>query len=154
MGPSPYEDPSFYKKLGIKPGYLILLSNVPAPFVDSILPNLPDGVKVQSELEDGQRADILVRWLSPEDQLPTLFAGLRWSIRPDGAVWAVIPKKKYAKKIGIDLTFEQAQSAALPTGLVDNKTLTFSEEYYGIRYVVRVVERDRTWAGKEYNLGI
>ena len=151
---SPYHDPGFYKKLGIKPGQLLLLSNTPSHFVDALLPNLPEGVNVGSELDAGQRADIIILWLSPEDQLPVLFAGLRWSIKPDGAVWAVIPKKKHAKKLGIDLTFEGVQSGALPTGLVDNKTLTFSEEYYGIRYVVRVVERDRTPAGKGYKLGI
>ncbi|MSQ15809.1 MAG: hypothetical protein EXR50_08105 [Dehalococcoidia bacterium] len=151
-GTHPYHDPGFYKKLGIRPGHTLLLSNAPPDFVDVLLPNLPERVGVQSELDAGQRADIIILWPSPEEALPTLFAILRWSIKPDGAVWAVIPKKRFARKMGIDLTFDGMQNAALPTGLVDNKTLTFSEEYYGIRYVVRIVERDRTPEGREYKL--
>lgn len=148
MAPSLFADPTFPKKLGIKPGLTLLLQNAPQQFADSLAPNLPEGVAVLTEPEPGRRADMVIRWLQPGDDLSALFSALRWTVRPDGAVWAVIPKKTVAKKRGIDLTFDGTQAAALPTGLVDNKTLTpvcpvgrFSEEEYGIRYVVRVVER-------------
>lgn len=151
--PSPYHDPAFYKKLGIKPGHTVLFRNAPSDFTDALLPNLPGGVTVLDELEQGQRPDIIILWLNAEEDLNTLFGALRWTVKPDGAVWAVIPKKTVAKKRGINLSFEGAQAAALPTGLVDNKTLTFSDEEYGIRYVVRAVERGKK-AGAEFRLRV
>ena len=53
--------------------------------------------------------------------------------------WVVIPKKPVAEARDNDLRFQ----AVLPTGWVDNKTPTFSEEEYGIRFVHRLAIRDK-----------
>ncbi len=54
----------------------------------------------------------------------------------------MIPKKPVARRLGSDVTFDRLQAAALTTSdLVDNKTLTFYEETYGIRLVIRKEKR-------------
>lgn len=39
--------------------------------------------------------------------------------------------------LGVDVTFDDLLEIALRTDLVDNKTLTFSEKEYGVRFVAR-----------------
>jgi len=65
---------------------------------------------------------------------------LRGAITLDGAIWAVIPKKKVAKKT-TSVTFDQVQTVALKTDLVDNKVVSLSDGEYGIRFVVRKEKR-------------
>ena len=69
--------------------------------------------------------------------LPRDLRAYRELIREDGFIWAVIPKKVAIKDVGRDVTFEDVLRVALKTDLVDNKTLTFTDEEYGIRLVVR-----------------
>jgi len=65
---------------------------------------------------------------------------LRNASTPDGAIWAVIPKKRERKKTGV--TFGQVQAAALKTtDLVDNKIASLSDSEYGIRFAVRKEKR-------------
>ena len=71
------------------------------------------------------------------------FQDLQHRIVPTGAIWAVIPKKKYARKWGIDFTWEELQAAGLQTDLVDNKVASIDEETYGTRFVIRAEYRDK-----------
>jgi hypothetical protein len=70
-------------------------------------------------------------------------AALQFNIVPDGAIWVVIPKKKFAAKRGIAFSWEEMQAAGLQTDLVDNKVATVSEEDYGTRFVIRKDRRGR-----------
>ena len=70
-----------------------------------------------------------------EEELDTIFREAREWIVPDGAVWVVVKKKLYRQEG--DVSFEAAQAAALPTGLVDNKECSISGTEYATRYVLR-----------------
>jgi len=53
-------------------------------------------------------------------------------------LWFVTPKKPAAIVRGTNIAFDTEQQFALSTSdLVDNKTLTFSDEEYGVRFEVR-----------------
>jgi hypothetical protein len=80
---------------------------------------------------------MVILWLKDREGLDALFQRLRHLIPPEGAVWAVIPKKSARPKGSPAPNFDEALAAGLPTGLVDNKTLTFDDVEYGIRFVVR-----------------
>ena len=56
-----------------------------------------------------------------------------------GAIWVVHWKKPYLRP-GF-LSFDDVQAAMLPTGWVDNKILSFGEEVYATRYVLRKAPR-------------
>lgn len=88
--------------------------------------------------EEPEPVDMVVAW--PEPNLEAMFRQLLPRMRQDGAIWLVIPKKSS----GIPgPSFPASLEAALPLGLVDNKTLTFSAIEYGIRFVIRRQLRKR-----------
>jgi hypothetical protein len=127
----------FANKLGIRAGQRIYLEGAPAEFAAQRLADLPPGCRVITALANGARPDMVILWPKAKEGLETLLQRLRRLIPPDGAVWAVIPKKSARPKGSSAPDFEEALAAALPTGLVDNKTLTFDDVEYGIRFVVR-----------------
>jgi hypothetical protein len=126
----------FARKLGIRAGQRIYLEGAPPGFTSGRLAGLPPGCQVATALRDGTLADMVILWLKERGGLEALFQRLRYLIPADGAVWAVIPKKSASPGSSAP-EFQEVLAAALPTGLVDNKTLTFDGVEYGIRFVVR-----------------
>ena len=124
------------KKLGLKPGQLVGLVEAPSDSAALLLASSPPGVTF-TELPGEDPYDLLFYWPRQLEGLTECFRQLQHSIQPDGAIWVVIPKKKFAGVRGIDFTWEQMQTAALRTDLVDNKVATLSEQEYGTRFVIR-----------------
>ncbi len=88
----------------------------------------------------GAKMDVIVLWA--DETTEGRFPALQGCLKPAGAVWVVIPKKTVAARTGSSITFDGIQQAALATSdLVDNKTLTFSDTHYGIRFVIRKEKR-------------
>jgi hypothetical protein len=127
------------KKLGIKPGMAVCLLRAPLEAEQTIRKAAPWAL-YSTALEEG-RYDILLFWPAELDGLATRFTGLQSSIYADGAIWAVMPKKKYAARRGIDFNWEQLQAAGLQTDLVDNKVAAITEQDYGTRFVIRKERR-------------
>ena len=125
------------RKLGIKPGHFVAVLNAP-PFMKGIFRMLvPPETRFETDLDDNDHPDIVLFWLDESINLPSAFKDLRDRITPDGAVWAVIPKKPVAITRGPKIYFDDVLAQVLPTGLVDNKTVTFTDDEYGIRFVLR-----------------
>jgi hypothetical protein len=53
----------------------------------------------------------------------------------EGAIWIVVWKKPFLKPRL--LSWDDVQAAMLPTGWVDNKILSFGDEVYATRFVLR-----------------
>src|SRR5690242_9171341 len=133
------------RKLGIVPGCSLLLLDSPALSAALLRDACPPGVTL-ADSDDGEaRYDLIFLWLQAADGLAERFAALQWRIVPNGAIWVMLLKKPVARKQGVTLTWEQIQTAALQTDLVDNKGATFSAEEYGTRFVIRR-ERRPTYA--------
>jgi len=98
-----------------------------------IQPYLPEDVTVTNQPTRAGAHFILLR--PDEEELDTIFREAREWITPEGAVWVVVKKKPY-RDAG-EVSFEAAQAAALPTGLVDNKECAISDTEYATRYVLR-----------------
>lgn len=58
----------------------------------------------------------------------------------EGAIWIVVWKKPFLRP-GY-LSWDDVQAAMLPTGWVDNKILSFGDEVYATRYVLRKALRN------------
>jgi hypothetical protein len=58
----------------------------------------------------------------------------------EGAIWIVVWKKPFLRP-GF-LSWDDVQAAMLPTGWVDNKILSFGDEVYATRYVLRKALRN------------
>jgi len=129
------------KKLGVKPESIVVAINANPDILAKIQGKLSKKVTALTELPTNSRSNIILVWLTEKDDLSKLFQRLKHAVAPDGAIWAIIPKKKARQTKSTGVTFELVQHAALQTDLVDNKVLSFSEEEYGIRFVVRKEKR-------------
>jgi hypothetical protein len=124
------------KKLGIKSGQVVCLLNAPSEAATLIRQECPEEVSFSDTLERGPY-DVILFWPTQLDGLSDRFAQLQCHIVPDGAIWAVIPKKPFARARGIDFSWAELQEAALRTDLVDNKVASLSVEEYATRFVIR-----------------
>lgn len=130
------------KKLGIQADQRICLLNAPADALDILKPTLPADVQVLEETAENP-VDMILFWPRTLPQLAERFFEMQQEIVPDGAIWIMIPKKKFARKRGIDFNWDDLQAAGLETDLVDNKIASFSEQDYGTRFVIRKALRDK-----------
>ena len=129
----------FAQQLGIKPGTTVATINAPETFNAALVQGMPDEARF---IDTGRismfDSNVTVYW--PED-MDDLKETVNWRVQdqstPITGFWVVIPKKPVAELRESDLLFDDVLNLVLPSGLVDNKTLTFSEEEYGIRFVPR-----------------
>jgi hypothetical protein len=124
------------QKLGIRPGHTLCLLDAPPGAMDLLRREAPTGVTFATAV-GAERFDLILFWPAALDGLAERFARLQHAIHPDGAIWAVIPKKAFAAQRGVAFTWEEMQAAALTTDLVDNKGAAFSEQDYATRFVIR-----------------
>jgi hypothetical protein len=128
------------KKLGIQSGHVVCLLNAPAEAAALLRQECPQKVSFYDTLEHGPY-DVILFWPTQLAGLADRFAQLQRHIVPDGAIWAVIPKKPFARPRGIDFSWSELQEAVLRTDLVDNKVATLSAEEYATRFVIRKERR-------------
>jgi hypothetical protein len=133
---------SLAKKLGIKAGFVVCLLDAPGGAASTILAAGSGGVSFSNSLEDAP-FDVILFWPRQIQELKETFARLQTMIVPDGSIWAVMPKKKYALERGVVFSWEEMQAAGLLTDLVDNKIASVTEEDYGTRVVIRKALREK-----------
>ncbi len=135
--------PSLATKLGLQPGQTVRLIHAPDAAVEMLRAIAPEGIDITSLQPDDSPADLLFLWPKTLDGMAEYFMSLQHRITPDGAVWVIMPKKAYAARHGIDFTWEQMQTAALSSDLVDNKVAALNDEEYATRFVIRRERRTR-----------
>ena len=123
------------QKLGIKSGYNINLIGSTPSEASIIRDSSPEGVTFLEE-PSFSILDMIIFWPKTKSQMTTEFFHLQDLIKPDGAIWVVIPKKKYASRAGINFSWDELQTAALQTDLVDNKIASINEQSYATRFVI------------------
>ena len=111
-----YSGTPLVRKLGIKPSARLTLIGAPDDF-DSVLGQLPDGVKVRRRA--GGSFGVAVAFCIRRSVLARRLPGLRGALDPSGGLWIAWPKK--ASKLPTDMSDNVVREVALPTGLVDNK---------------------------------
>jgi len=140
MGDAPDIDGAFLTRLGLKDGRRLGLVRAPEAWFRTLERLAP--VDAAPSPARAKKAGVLLVWLEQSDNLRRVFAALEKKIPPDGAVWAVIPKKSALAKGESAVAWHDMQAAGLASGrLVDNKELRFDDRYYGTRFVVRVAAR-------------
>lgn len=128
------------RKLGLLPGQTICLLDAPEDCGAAVRAACPDGATIDT-VPLAARYDAIFFWPLLLDGLAERFTELQTRIVPNGAVWAVIPKKAFAQRRGITFTWENMQAAALKTDLVDNKIVSLTSEEYATRFVIRRTRR-------------
>ena len=127
------------RKLGIKEQSRVALVNPPVEFAE-LVEQMPPG----SELLTARYTDldVLVFFTRTRAELEERFPRLARHVAPTGGLWVGYPKK--SSPIDTDIDFNIVQAVGLSTGMVDNKVAALDEDWTGLRFVVRVENRD-TW---------
>ena len=123
------------ERLEIALGSNICFVNPKPEIESSIKEASPEDVQLTTQLSEGL-FNLIFFWPREKAELEIIFNELARRIAADGAIWGVIPKKKYIQSRGLDFTWEDMQRAALQADLVDNKTVALTEEEYGTRFVI------------------
>jgi hypothetical protein len=124
------------KKLGIKEKHRVALVNVPADFA-ATLGDLPAGTEVVKQLR--APLDVIVFFTQSESELWKRFGELAAKLAPAGGLWIGWPKK--ASGVPTDLTENVVRQIGLEVGLVDNKICAIDETWSGLRFVIRLKDR-------------
>lgn len=126
-----YSGTPLVKKLGIKPGFSILVRHSPENYADFI-GDLPDNVTFPDIANGFDFAHVFVRTVS---ELDIELDNALQAIKPDGMIWISWYKK--ASKIKTDVTEDIIRSKALARGLVDVKVCAVDENWSGLKLVIR-----------------
>lgn len=145
------------KKLGMKEGHEVLLAGAPQGFEDHLHPR-PSALRIErvgrtvASEEGGAERDLsskdlpegrfdVVLLFCPREADLGLFSQLIPRIRWNGGIWTCWPKK--SSPLHSDLAESQVRETGLATGLVDNKICAVTEDWSGLRFVVRKENRPR-----------
>ena len=127
------------KKLGIKSGHVVyLLEATPRPPRCSVRPARPGRGSTIAPIRAGA---ILMFWPSQLDGLAELFARLQYQIVPAGAIWAVIPKKPFARARGSNSVGRSCRRPGCgPTW--SRTVVSLGDQEYATRFVIRKERRN------------
>ena len=131
-----YSGTPLVTKLGVKPGFRVALVNAPRGFKEELGP-LPKSAKYKSGTSDS--LDLILVFVSSENQLMPKFASLAAKLQKSGMIWVAWPKK--SSGVVSDLTFAKVQRIGLDAGLVDVKICAVNEIWSGLKFVYRLKDR-------------
>lgn len=134
--PAGYSGTPLGKKLGIKPGFNILLVNAPEYYF-SLFTDLPADLTVNNDAMATK--DFIHFFTKQKDEYLNLLPALKQQIKLNGIIWISWPKK--ASKVGTDMTEDIIRNFALQSGLVDIKVCAVDEVWSGLKLVIPVAER-------------
>ena len=119
------------QKLGIKPGFCILVDGAPSAYGE-IVGKLPAGVTVKTGPKPP--VDMVHVFATQAAGLAGKLRRYRAAIAPDGMIWVSWPKK--ASGVATDLTDIVVRDTALPLGLVDIKVCAVDDIWSGLKFVI------------------
>ena len=97
------------------------------------------GTPLTTKLGAKPGADVVVYFTTSQAELERRFAKLKQTLAPADGLWIAYPKR--TSKLETDLTFASVQRIGLETGLVDNKSIAFDDDWSAVRFVYRREDR-------------
>ncbi len=131
-----YSSTPLAKKLGIKPGFHIHVSNEPKSYWKDISP-LPE--KVDAVDRPTGDLDFVHLFISERKIFEKEFLKKKKLIKKDGMLWVSWPKK--SSGVASDLDENIIREFGLKNGLVDVKVCAVDEVWSGLKFVYRLVDR-------------
>jgi hypothetical protein len=87
---SGYSNTPLAKKLGIKPGFKIMLINEPAHYFD-LFTDMPTDLQVIND--ESEKKNLIHFFTTQKQELIGLLSQLKSQIKSDGTIWVSWPKK-------------------------------------------------------------
>jgi hypothetical protein len=135
--PSGYTTMPLAKKLGIKPGYKILLHNQPEHYFE-LFEDLPQDLEVINDpVSEG--IDFIHLFCTQFSDLIKQMDVLRPALKKTGLMWISWPKG--SSKVPTDLMRDPIREYLLGVGLVDVKVAAVDEVWSGLKFVYRLKDR-------------
>ena len=131
-----YSKTPLVKKLGIKPGFRLIILNAPKNYGQT-LGELPANVTVADTLVGP--FDFIHFFITQREALVNEFPRLKQALAPDGMLWISWPKR--SAKVETDLTEDIIRAVGLDNGLVDVKVAAVDEVWSGLKFVYRLKDR-------------
>jgi hypothetical protein len=123
------------KKLGIKENFRVVLLDLPAE-VKAELKSALAGCHVT---KDGP-VDFAMLFVKSAGELKEQFSRVAKLLAPAGMLWVSWPKK--ASGLASDLDENEVRRIGLEAGLVDVKVCAVNEIWSGLKFVIRVKDRE------------
>ena len=135
MTPAGYSGTPLGKKLGIKPGHVVWLSEAP----DYLSPLLAAEVGAHYTQEAPERADVILLFATSMESFTRRFPAAAKLLVKNGGLWVFWPKRTSGAQT--DLTENLIREFGLACRLVDNKVCAVDETWSGLRFVIRIQDR-------------
>lgn len=126
------------KKLGIKPQFKVAFFQLPGDVKTALKIDLAE-CKLVKEAADG--IDFAMIFVRSQAELTEQFPRFARRLAPAGMLWVSWPKK--TSGVATDLNENDVRRIGLVAGLVDVKVCAVSEVWSGLKFVIRVKDRER-----------
>jgi len=134
-----YSGTPLARKLGIKPGTIVVLINAPANY-RKLLGNFSNGVEFTNQV--GANSNFIHLFTTHRSELEKQLPGVRTKIADPGTLWVSWAKK--SSGVATDITEDVIREVALPLGFVDIKVCAVDETWSGLKLMIRRENRRST----------
>ncbi len=131
-----YLSKNLIDKLGVKSGTRVIVMRAPAGYID-LLPDLETRANVASRLSG--RFDFIQYFATSVEQLEAVMPNLALHLEPGGMLWVSWAKRTSPLHTGLDEGI--VRRLGLAAGLVDVKVAAVTDDWSGLKFVYRVVDR-------------
>jgi len=135
---SGYSGTPLPKKLGIKDQFRVAFFGLPAD-VQAELKEALKSCKITKDSEGTLHFAMI--FVKTATDLKKKFSHLAKQLAPAGMLWVSWPKK--SSGVLTDLTEDEVRRIGLAAGLVDVKVCAVSEVWSGLKFVIRVKDRQK-----------
>lgn len=132
-----YSGTHLAKKLGIKSGFNILLINQPTHY-PQLFSDFPEDVAIATN-PSKETLDFIHLFCITRAELEPIIPSLKSFLKKNGMLWVSWPKG--SSKIPTDLKRDFIREHILAQGLVDVKVAAIDENWSGLKFVYRLVDR-------------
>ena len=134
---SGYSKTSLAKKLGIKPGYRILIINRPAHYFE-LFEDLPKGIDIL-KAGKAEELDFIHLFVTSKAEFVDRYHHVKSLLKKNGILWVSWPKGK--SNIDTDLNRDLIREFILNNGLVDVKICSIDDDWSALKFLYRLVDR-------------
>jgi hypothetical protein len=125
------------RKLGIKPGFHVLLVNVP----DEVRAELSEALAECSIDDRKSSLDFVMLFTRSRSELTKEFSRMTKQLAPAGMFWVSWPKK--SSGVATDVDENVVREIGLTAGLVDVKVCAVTDVWSGLKFVRRLKDRKK-----------
>jgi len=131
-----YSGKNLIDKLGVREGMRAIVMRAPKGYLE-LLPDLEERARVVTRLTG--RFDFIQYFATSVEQLGAVMPNLALHLEPNGMLWLSWAKRTSPLHTGLDENI--VRKIGLAAGLVDVKVAAVTDDWSGLKFVYRVVDR-------------